>query len=641
MNESILQQALAQACPGSGLIFQPIFQDYILHLYLNRPVEIVVEYEALAERIHALVISLEFPELEGLWLYCRILGATQPEWDRFLSMAPIAEQKSTHSIDEVGQDLSESSASLHEQFEEVTLEISTDEGLETTPTVTEASLLDLEGVSAVQENEQPGIDNILLADVEPDLILKQYCFTRNRALLTSEVLPPAPVVAQLILDFHALSAADKKVILPCLEQLFRASSPVAVEQFSDAARTWFITLEQLSGQDSRKAAIWLSRYCYDSKTTLSAVQSVLNPQLAVSCNEDHAVSEIAEQNRHNPSESNQSAPSQYQSVRTNASYRSQARASQRGASQSSTRPPKFVWQTFLIPIAWMLFTLCVVSWNVQASSGMGAIANFCKSASGDQGYCKLAGQMVSLKILESFTTFNQSFTPVAKETAIQDCAQNSQSSEKRVDAKLSLATKSPRSEEIFPGVLVVDLQPQQTQSKVRNACVYTQVMAESAGEEGESAPSSSTYVPELLEQAEIPINWPRTPFKNKTTIGALEQTMTVHSTFSALGTNTMFTAVGILGVMFCRLGIQVGSLNSLYQAAFLTGMGETLLGLMPFPLFMRWKVLLALGIASIFVKDFEINWSRGYWVLSLSVFLLILIRLLLDWAFFAAIFTFI
>jgi hypothetical protein len=641
MNESILQQALAQACPGSGLIFQPIFQDYTLYLYVNRPAEMMVEYEALAERIHAVVISLELPELKGVWLYCRVLGETQPEWDRFLLMVSIPEQESPQNVDDIDQDLSKSSASFYEHFEEVTPETSTGDGLETTPTVTEASLLDLEGVSAVQENEQSRIDSIPLADVEPELILKQYCFTRNRALLTSEVLPPAPAVAQLILDFHSLSAADKKVILPCLEQLFRASSPEAVEQFSDTARTWFATLEQLSGQDSRKAAIWLSRYCYDPKTTLSTLQTVLNPQLAVSSNEDHAVSEIAEQNRHNLSESNQSAPSQYQSVITNASHRSQARASQRGDSQSATRPPKFVWQTLLIPIAWVLFTLCVVSWNVQASSGMGAIANFCKSASGDQGYCKLAGQMVSLKILESFTTFNQPFTPAAKETAIQDCAQNSQSSEKKVDAKLSLATTSPRSEEIFPGVLVVDLQPQQTQSKVRNACVYTQVMAETADEEAESAPSLSTYAPELLEQAEIPIDWPRTPFKNKTTIGALQQTMTVHSTFSALGANTMFTAVGILGVMFCRLGIQVGSLNSLYQAAFLTGVGETLLGLLPFPLFMRWKVLLALGIASIFVKDFEINWSRGYWILSLSILLLILIRSILDWAFFAAIFTFI
>lgn len=641
MNESILQQALSQACSGSGLVFQPIFQNHTLYLYMNRPAEMMVEYEALAERIHAVVISLEFSELQGLWLYCRVLGETQPEWDRFLPMAPIAEQESTHSIDEVDQDLSESSASFYEQFKEVTPEISTDEGFGTTPTVTEASLLDLAGVSAGPENELPRIDSIPPTDIEPDFILKQYCFTRNRALLTSEVLPPAPAVAQLILDFHALSAADKKVILPCLEQLFRASSPEAVEQFSDTAGTWFALLEQLSGQDSRKAAIWLSRYCYDPKTTLSALQAVLNPQLAVSSDEDHAVEKSAEQNRHSLSESSQSEPSQYQSVRTNAPYRSQARASQRGASQSATRPPRFVWQTLLIPIAWVLFTLCVVSWNVQASSGMGAIASFCKSASGDQGYCKLAGQMVSLKVLESFTTVNQPFTPAAKETAIQGCAQNSQSSEKRVDAKLSLATTSPRSEEIFPGVLVVDLQPQQTQSKVRHACVYTQVMAESADEEGESAPSSSTYVPELLEQAEIPIDWPRTPFKNKTTIGTLEQTMTVHSTFSALGINTMFTAVGILGVMFCRLGIQVGSLNSLYQAAFLTGVGETLLGLLPFPLFMRWKVLLALGIASIFVKDFEINWSRGYWVLSLSVLLLILIRSLLDWAFFAAIFTFI
>jgi hypothetical protein len=641
MNESILQQALAQACPGSGFIFQPIFQDHILYLYMNRPAEMTVEYEALAERLHAIVTSFEFPDLQGLWLYCRILGETQPEWDRFLSMASIPEQESTQSVDEVDQDLSESPASFRGQVEEVTPEISTDDGLGTTPTVTEASLLDMAGGFTGQEKVQPRIDSIPLADVESDLILKQYCFTRNRALLTSEVLPPAPAVAQLILDFHALSAADKKVILPCLEQFFRASSPEAVEQFLDAAGTWFATLAQMSGQDSRKAAIWLSRYCYDPKTTLSALQAVLNPQLIVSSDTDRDVQESAEQSRHNISQSNQSAPSHYQSVRTNTPYRSQAKTSQRGASQSSTRPPKFSWQMLLIPIAWLLFTLCVVSWNVQASSGMGAIASFCKSASGDQGYCKLAGQMVGLKILESFTTLNQPFTPATKETAIQDCAQSSQSSEKRVDAKLSLATTSSRSEEIFPGVLVVDLQPQQTQSKVRNACVYTQVIAESADEEVESAPSSSTYIPELLEQVEIPIDWPRTPFRNKTTIGALEQTMTVHSTFSALGTNTMFTAVGILGVMFCRLGIQVGSLNSLYQAAFLTGVSETLLGLVPFPLFMRWKVLVALGIASILVKDFEINWSRGYWVLSLSVLLLILIRSVLDWAFFAAIFTFI
>lgn len=638
MNESILQQALAQACPGSELIFQPIFQDDILYLYLNRPAEMAVEYEALAERIHALVISLEFPELQGLWLYCRILGETQPEWDRFFQIASIAEPESPQSIDDIEQDLEAADESFHRFFVEVTPEISSDAGLETNPTVTEASILDL---SAAQEEEQPKLDDHPLPGFHPELILKQYCFTRNRALLTSEVLPPAAAVAQLILDFHALSAVDKKVLLPCLEQFFRASSPEAVDQCSDVARAWFTTLEQMSSQDSRKAAIWLSRYCYDSKSTLSALQAVLNPQLAVSSDLDHSEEAKPQPNHHDGAEPGQTATSQYQSVRTNAPYRSQARASQRGASLPATRSQTFSWQMLLIPIAWLLFTLCVVSWNVQASSGMGAIASFCKSASGDQGYCKLAAQMVSLKVLEPVKVHQQPFTPAAKETAIQDCVQASQTTEKVIDAKLSLATTSPRSEEIFPGVLVVDLQPQQTQSKIRNACVFAQVTEASADEEAESTQASVTYVPELLEQTEIPVDWPRVPFKNKTTMAALEQTMTVHSTFSALGTNTMFTAVGILGVAFCRLGIRVGSMNGLYQAAFITGVSETLLGLIPVPIFLRLKVLVALGIASIFVKDLEINWSRGYWVLSISVLLLILIRTVLDWAFLATVFKFV
>jgi hypothetical protein len=241
MNESVLQQALDSACQGSGLIFQPMVQGQILYLYINRPSGMAIEYEALSKRIHAIIISLKLSDLRGLWLYSRVLGEIQPEWDRYLEFSTVPTQS-----------------------------------FDTLPTVTTAST---SITSVMQKGEKVDLSNRVSEGTEPAILLKQYCFTRNRALLTTEVLPPSAEVLQLITDFHKLLEPDKKVILPCLEDFFRSSPVSGMDQCSDDAKTWFETLAQMPAHDLRKAAIWLSRYCYDPKLTLTALQAMLNQEV--------------------------------------------------------------------------------------------------------------------------------------------------------------------------------------------------------------------------------------------------------------------------------------------------------------------------------------------------------------------------
>jgi hypothetical protein len=272
MNESVLQQALDDACKGSGLIFQPIVQNQILYLYINRPSGMAIEYEAIPARIYTIIASLELPDIKGIWLYCRILGETQPEWDHFLGFSSVSVQDPDIAEPKIAEQ-EEVIESFQVVLKDAELLIANSQDhLDTSATVTAVSTF----VAPSTDNSWKGnIYDQGSEETKPTLFLKQYCFTRNRALLTSEVIPPSRAVAQLLCDFHGLAEIDKKGILPCLEDFFRSSPTAGMDQCSDDAATWFETLAQMPGHDLRKAAIWLSRYCYDPKNTFMTLQAIL------------------------------------------------------------------------------------------------------------------------------------------------------------------------------------------------------------------------------------------------------------------------------------------------------------------------------------------------------------------------------
>jgi hypothetical protein len=148
--------------------------------------------------------------------------------------------------------------------------------------------------------------------------------------------------------------------------------------------------------------------------------------------------------------------------------------------------------------------------------------------------------------------------------------------------------------------------------------------------------------PERLADAVIPMDWPTQTFKRKTSLATVQNSLNIHGVLSNLGTNTSFTAIGILAAVYLGLGISVDSLETIYKSAFFLGISETITGFIPvFGLF-RMAVLevLALILTSVVVKELELDWAAGYRWVACGGLTIIVVRAILNWLMLVAIVSF-
>lgn len=103
--------------------------------------------------------------------------------------------------------------------------------------------------------------------VAPIPTLANYCFTRSRALLVSEIAPPTENTARRLQAFDDFTVAEQLQILPLLQDFFAGDRVPAVATLPPNLRQWWQTLPELETEDARKLAIWLSRYCHNPEKT--------------------------------------------------------------------------------------------------------------------------------------------------------------------------------------------------------------------------------------------------------------------------------------------------------------------------------------------------------------------------------------
>lgn len=267
MNESEIINAIANACEDDTLRFQIIIQDSTLHIYINRPTVAELDYQPLKQRIISTIMSLYSARVEKIWLYCRILGEIEPDWQSSWSIAldsSALDDSMTATLKEISYTLAATNSVVDKIEQE----------LDTAESFSDDSISQLEELP-ISANDSDKLDSI---EIEGNLSVcdfSQYCFIRNQRLLYAVLDPPPVDIAQLLNTFYRFEQGVLRSQLPVLEVYFEQSTAPNLDLVNREVRAWWKEIIKLDSDSKRKLAIWLSRYCLHPQQTINVVDKVL------------------------------------------------------------------------------------------------------------------------------------------------------------------------------------------------------------------------------------------------------------------------------------------------------------------------------------------------------------------------------
>jgi hypothetical protein len=636
MNEAAIVQALEQACPEFAVCFQVIYQQEILYICIDRLSDQLLDYELLTENCRTAVSDLIPPQTQALMLLSRMTGETEPDWQTVVTPQPRTDA------------LERTDSPAAEEISILTAQETSHQGVAVQSelrTEVQSEAQSKAQAQIIPETDTPSVDSKagLEQSLSAVLDLSHYCFVKNKALVTADVLPPEPRVAELLQAFHALDETDQQTLLPYLDQILKTQSLNHVPSCSDAVTDFCVKLVALSSNEIRKASIWLSRYCHNptaamaqtgtQPSTSSPERPDLEPAIADPL-QQHISSVPVRRSPVRAPHSDSDEPYSSHSHSHSIPHASPSRLSE--ASLHHRKPvPQKTWQILLIPVVWTLLTLLIVSYSVQANNGPDAIAQRCKTTKDAPEYCKLAVQLVGTETFDLYSHQTQPSEESVMEAAARECAFKSMLNA-GATVKGILGHEQNRVEpltttrhEIFPGLFVLDMTLPSISggpAPVRTACAFGTLQSK----------ISQRQKPVELANHVIPNAWPQESLKIKPLNVKLADAHSLHGLLSMLGTNTLFAAIGLFLVISLGLGIELESFRSLYLAAFVFGIVDAILGSIPmlgqFGMIRFTAVpVLGLMITSTVVKGLKIDFSMGYKVLALGGGILIGVRFLLNW----------
>jgi uncharacterized membrane protein YvlD (DUF360 family) len=628
MDDAIIVQSLEVTCDNDNLIFQVIQELPDLYIYVNRVEEQALDYEVLTQQIYGVVTTLPLEGVTGLGIFSRPCDQPEPDWQIFLDL-------------DLGVDPEVEADSGELSFPETSL---------TETNVVETALLAepeatieviQEEVKAEPDVEQtpPPAQPVAIEPIdpaEPAKTLADYCFIRNKALITAKVLPPDVTIAKLVQFFDNLPAAQQLELLPVLETYLLSPNPELVQPFDAETQAWLTQLGQLKDMDARNITIWLSRYCHNPTQTMTELSAVLT---------------------------NKSPVPEPSTPTTNAN----AADHDRGYSANSNRPPNPSWQepeveadkpssrwgvqtvkmprewSLMIAIGWFFFTLITITLAMRSLDPT-RITNLACIKSSDAPMCALALRVTGAATFEDSVPDKRfPFSFEEKQQATNDCQMHllgggrppelQEEEEPGLSRMITppILPKVANNTEVLSGLLLVDLQndhPEQPGRTLRTACTFAKT--EAAGQ------------PKLVGFDQIPVDWPKTPYqRTRPDIGSMLRAFGVFGIFVTLGAGTLFTAMALQAAAQFRLGIEIDSLESLGMAAFCLGIIETVTQFLLIPAFgflgifggfFGWIAIQSLGLwlTSLLVKGFRVQWERGYWVIAVGVILINIVRFILN-----------
>jgi hypothetical protein len=278
MTEEQILNAIADACEDDTLRFQIIIHDKILHVYINRPTQAELEYQNLKSKIYG-ILTKTFPlEFSEIWLYCRVLGEIEADWQAVLE---IDINLNSAQMSAMMQAINGAVAATNSIVDKIEQELENPESFasyplwdfEELPTTTSdngsefGSDFDLERLES--------IDRVAL-----ELDLNKYCFISNQRLLYAVLNAPQENIARLVNTFDHFEQSIKRSQLPALEIFFQQSINPNLETLEPEVQSWWMEITALDSDRQRQLAIWLSRYCLHPEQTISTISKVFMPQVA-------------------------------------------------------------------------------------------------------------------------------------------------------------------------------------------------------------------------------------------------------------------------------------------------------------------------------------------------------------------------
>ena len=263
MSEKQIINAIANACGDDTLCFQVIIKDSTLHIYINRPDRAEPNYQQLKEKIYTAAIELFSLEFERIWLYCRVLGQIEPDWQSVLEVDAVS--LTSDRIAPTIESIATAVRATNSIVEKIERELNTTESFA-------EDFWEIDDLPTTANDSESQTESELVDPID----LSKYCFIRNKRLLYAVLAAPDYNIARLIDKFDWFDSSIQRSQLPILEAYFEQSIILNVNNFDLEVQTWWAKIEQLDPQSKRLLAIWLSRYCLNAEQTLITIKKVLS-----------------------------------------------------------------------------------------------------------------------------------------------------------------------------------------------------------------------------------------------------------------------------------------------------------------------------------------------------------------------------
>ena len=277
-----------------------------------------------------------------------------------------------------------------------------------------------------------------------------------------------------------------------------------------------------------------------------------------------------------------------------------------------------------MPGIWILTTIIFIilgifSHNSQVIVTSAQIPSLCSNTIGSPEYCRLAINLAGEKTIAQAPESLFPLTEVTETVAKYGCGRYANLKAGVDIAKIPPATTpvvSTYGEKVFPHIYAIVVEQKQAQQpgNIKVGCVYT------AGQGQRS--------PKKLAADIIPLSWPAEHYQQQRESGSVS--FGIYSKPIKLGLYTIFAALGIAIASWLNLGLKIERTHTIYLVALLLGMVQLAISLLPgFGLLGAMIMPIAvILIASFLLKDFQLNWKRGYPSVAINILAIVAIQLL-------------
>ena len=639
MEPDLIIKVLKSACGNKNFRFQVIVQDSKLHIYINRKPDYHPNYLVLTDTIADAIASLGWEDLQGIWLYSRKLGETDPDWQTFIKPPEIV---SEDEMITAGSAITEATSTAYdpEGFElETDIDSFEDTGLLENTGLIHTKPLEAEelNISVIYSDRIQDLESDLknpftskaanitpesTAESEPELEIKplsEYCFVPNKKILTGSILIPEKEIIRLIKCFHHLSDNNRQKILPYLAEFFTKFKIPEIENLALAVKKWLKQIADLKPEDRKLVAIWLSRYCFAPEATMAEFK-----QMEVKKAQKAKAKTVRKKRTNTEYSFTPATPIVTPTFSNNDSVEDLDLVI---ATKKWEFPPVLlkILRKISIPAVWILATLVAIFLGIDTNHFQNPqtsqqILEICQTSIGSANYCRLGVNLAGANTIQELSTNIFPLSDITESVADYGCqrfANVKAEAFSNLDPQQNPVISS-RGEKIFPHIYVTQaVQQHATKSeRVRVACVY----ATGAGERS----------PKKLASEVIPLNWPAESYQ-PATITRANLSFGNFTNLVNLGLYTIFATCGLAIASSFNLGLKITNRpQTIYLVALVLGIVQAIAVGLPMLNLIASIILpmVAILVISKFSRHLQIDWDYGYPLIVSGILIAIAVQLL-------------